>query len=62
MLWVSWILSVDSQMEPYGMEDPDMMDPDMYGEEEHYEGDPMDNSGQYGQEQEYGEENVSYNI
>ena len=46
----------------YGMEDmEDGMDPDMMGDMDDYgqEGDPMDGSGQYGNE-EYGEENVSY--
>lgn len=62
MPWVSGLFMVESQMDPYGMEDPDMMDQDMYGDEDQLEGDPMDNSGQYGQEQEYGDEHVSYNF
>lgn len=48
MPWVSGLFMVESQMDPYGMEDPDMMDQDMYGDEDQLEGDPMDNSGQYG--------------
>lgn len=47
----------------YGMED-DMMGDDMdpYGQEgEHFEGENMDGSQQYGEEgAEYGDENVSY--
>lgn len=52
---------MEGSPDDYGMEDPDMMDMDEYGQEvEHYEGDPMDNSGQYGNEEgDYGEENVS---
>lgn len=47
-----------------GMEDDMMGDMDDYGQEgEHFEGDPMDGSNQYGEEgAQYGDENVSYKI